>query len=219
MTRWKRWTSGFVASIDSVIAQVENHEAQVESALRELEQGVLRSKVQLTRVQRDGAALRHALTGEHEAVARWRERAKREDAEKRALECLRRCKRSETRTTDLERQVTEHERVEQRLCTDIRTLEQRLLELRQQRNTMTTRQSRAEALAIVQGQSEPTGEIHEIFERWELRVAESEVLGGCSQVSIDSFSEEFTSAEEEAELRLELRELKQPLAPAEKAAV
>jgi hypothetical protein len=50
-------------------------------------------------------------------------------------------------------------------------------------------------------------------------VAESEVLGGCSQVSIDSFSEEFTSAEEEAELRLELRELKQPLAPAEKAAV
>src|SRR5688572_8977160 len=44
MTLWKRWSSGFVASIDSVISQVENHEAQVASALRELERGVLRSK-------------------------------------------------------------------------------------------------------------------------------------------------------------------------------
>lgn len=209
MTLWKRWSSGFVASIDSVISQVENHEAQVASALRELERGVLRSKVQLQRVERDGTVLRHTLAQEREAVARWRDRAKREEDEKRALECLRRCKRSESRSVDLERQVIEHERIEHQLSSDIRTLEQRVVELRQQRNTMRTRQSRAEAMTIVHGQGELGGtEITEIFERWELRVSENEVMGGCVSVPVDKLDEEFTSAEEEASLRLELRELK-----------
>src|SRR5436190_20016611 len=61
MVRWKRFTSGFLSSIDGFIAQVENHEALATSALRELEQGVGRSKVQLVRVGRDGVALRQAL--------------------------------------------------------------------------------------------------------------------------------------------------------------
>jgi phage shock protein A len=209
MTLWKRWSSGFVASIDNVISQVENHEAQVASALRELERGVLRSKVQLQRVERDGVALRQSLGQEREAAKRWRERAKREEDEKRALECLRRCKRSETRSLELDRQLLEHERVEHQLASDVRTLEQRVVELRQQRNTMRTRQSRAEAMTIVYGQGELCGsEITEIFERWELRVSENEVLGGCVRVPVDTLDEELTSAEEEASLRLELKELK-----------
>src|SRR3954469_18219040 len=95
MARFKRWTHGVVASIDSLIVQVENHEAQVTSTLRELEQGVARSKVQLMRVERDGTALKQALSDEREAAIRWRERALREEQEARALECLRRHKRSE----------------------------------------------------------------------------------------------------------------------------
>ena len=209
MTLWKRWSSGFVASIDSVISQVENHEAQVASALRELERGVLRSKVQLQRVERDGSALRRSLAEEREAATRWRERAKREEDEKRALECLRRCKRSETRSIELARQVVEHERVEHQLAADIRILEQRVVELRQQRNTMRTRQSRAEAMTIVNGEGELCGsEITAIFERWELRVSENEVVGGCVRVPVDTLEEEFTTAEEESSLRLELRELR-----------
>ena len=33
MARIKRWTHGVVASIDEFIVQIENHEAQVSSAL------------------------------------------------------------------------------------------------------------------------------------------------------------------------------------------
>jgi phage shock protein A len=198
-----------VASIDSVIAQVENHEAQVASSLRELEQGVLRSKVQLVRVERDGVTLRRTLGEEREAAVRWRERAKREGDEKRALECLRRAKRSETRSVDLDKQREEHERVQTQLSGDIRTLEERLVELRQQRNTMRTRQSRAEALGVAQAQGDiRDGEIGQIFERWETRVAESEIASGCDLRSVDGFADEFASAEEEATLRLELEALK-----------
>jgi phage shock protein A len=209
MVRWKRFTSGFLSSIDGFIAQVENHEALATSALRELEQGVGRSKVQLVRVGRDGLALRQALVEEREASIRWRERAKREDDESRALECLRRAKRSDARALELSSQATQHERIEGQLKRDVLTLEARLTELRQQRNTMRTRQSRAEALVIVQGSGGAnSGEIGAIFERWEERVAESEVHSGCLGLTLDTLDEELTSAEEQAALKLELEALR-----------
>jgi phage shock protein A len=209
MARFKRWTHGVVASIDSLIVQVENHEAQVSSTLRELEQGVARSKVQLMRVERDGLALKQALAEEREAGVRWRERAMREEQEPRALECLRRHKRCERRVLELAQSQTEHARIELQLKRDVQTLEQRLFELRQQRNTMRTRQSRAEAFNVVQGSGDlENGEIGAIFERWETRVAETEVQSGCLVASIDSFDEEFLDAEEAASLRLELSDLR-----------
>jgi phage shock protein A len=210
MTRIKRWTHGFVASIDSMIVQVENHEALASSALRDLEQGVARSKVQLMRVERDGQAMRQALSDEREAAVRWRDRARREGHEARALECLRRHKRCEARVAELATNQAEHERVELQLKRDVQTLERRLVELRQQRNTMRTRQSRAEAYSVVAGSGDAeNGEIGEIFERWETRVAESEVASGCLVASIDSLDDEFLDAEEEASLKLELRALKE----------
>jgi phage shock protein A len=210
MARFKRWTHGFVASIDSMIVQVENHEALATSALRDLEQGVARSRVQLMRVERDGKALKQAVLDEREAAERWRDRAKREENEARGLECLRRYKRSESRTRELSDNQAEHERVEQQLKRDVQTLERRLTELRQQRNTMRTRQSRAEAFSVAQGQGDvDNGEIGQIFERWESRVAETEVSSGCLVATSDSFDEEFLDAEEAASLKLELHALKE----------
>jgi phage shock protein A len=134
----------------------------------------------------------------------------REEQEARALECLRRHKRSEARVAELSHNQAEHERVEQQLKRDVQTLERRLVELRQQRNTMRTRQSRAEAFSVAQGQGDlEQGEIGQIFERWESRVAETEVASGCLVVAIDGFDEEFLDAEEAASLKLELAELKE----------
>lgn len=209
MARIKRWTHGFVASIDNMIVQVENHEALATSALRELEQGVARSKVQLMRVERDGRALKQALIEEREASQRWRERARREEDRARGLECLRRHKRAEARVAELTHNQAEHERIEQQLKRDVQTLERRLLELRQQRNTMRTRQSRAEAFSVAQGSELQDGEIGQIFERWETRVAETEVASGCLVASIDGLDQEFLDQEEAASLELELQALKE----------
>jgi phage shock protein A len=210
MARFKRWTHGVVASIDSMIVQVENHEAQVTSTLRELEQGIARSKVQLLRIERDGIALRRALAEEREASARWRERARREEQQPRALECLRRHKRAEKRVVELTHNEAEHSRIEQNLKRDVQTLEQRLIDLRQQRNTMRTRQSRAEAFSVVQSHGDKgAGEIGAMFERWEEHVAETEVTSGCLVPTMDELDDDFLDAEEAASLALELRELKE----------
>ena len=210
MARIKRWTHGVVASIDEFIVQIENHEAQVSSALRELEQGVARAKVQLGRVERDGKALRQSLSDEQEAALRWRDRARREADEARALECLRRCRRAEARVRELTQRVTEHDRVEQQLTRDVRTLEIRLSEMREQRNLMRTRQSRAEAFSVVQGGGDNVAtELGDMLERWETSIAETEVHSGCLTAALDDFEEGFLDAEEEAVLKLELRALKE----------
>ena len=46
-------------------------------------------------------------------------------------------------------------------------------------------------------------------ERWESRVAETEVASGCLVSAIDGFDEELLDAEEAASLKLELAELKE----------
>jgi phage shock protein A len=161
-------------------------------------------------VERDGRSIAQALSEEREATERWRERAKREPDEARALECLRRHKRAEARTRELISNQAEHERIQQQLRRDVQALERRLVELRQQRNTMRTRQSRAEAFDVAQGSGDlENGEIATIFERWETRVAETEVRSGCLVGSLDSLDEEFLDAEEAASLRLELAALKE----------
>ena len=75
---------------------------------------------------------------------------------------------------------------------------------------MRTRQSRAEAFSAANGAGDVEhGEIGRIFERWESRVAETEVASGCLVANVDSFDEEFLDAEELASLRLELAALKE----------
>lgn len=210
MARIKRWTEGILVRLDSLVVQVENHEALAESAIRELERGIGRTRLHLNRVQRDGRTLKQALADEREATTRWHERARTEADQSRALESLRRHRRSKVRVTELENDLAEHQNVEERLRRDVQTLERRLGELRQQQNTMQTRASRAEAFSAVRGSTDSgRGEVEEVFERWETRILESEIASGCPVAELDDFEETLVDAEETASLELELRALKE----------
>jgi phage shock protein A len=206
----KRWTTGVMSRIDSFVTQVENHEALVNEALKDLQQTTARAQVQLKRVQEDGQRLQRQLAEHREKVQLWRERAKQsvgDDA--RAVECLRREKSARKSVSELERRIEEHERTEQQLVADVRSLDVRLAKLRDHRNLMRTRQSRAEALGVVRGTTvHLTSDIDEMFDRWEMRVTEAESAGGVHLSTEDSFESEYLSREEEEELRRELDELR-----------
>ena len=97
MNRMKRWTMSVTSWVDGMLAQVENHEAAVSSAIGRVRQSSARARVQLKRVERDQRALRDTLLREEEAVGTWRRRAKTAGDEAIALECLRRHKAAERR--------------------------------------------------------------------------------------------------------------------------
>jgi phage shock protein A len=201
-----------VSSFESVIHQIENHEAMVAAAIREAEQNGHRAKAQLQRVKRDGHAMRQKLLELKDQAASWQSRAKQtgESDPAKALECLRRCKRLHKQLEALEVQEREHSKRERQLTEDLSTVEERLIALRQQRNIMRTRQSRAEALRLIQQvDSTAVSEIDDIFARWEAHVSSAELTAGAETVERDDFEDAFESAEEEEVLRAELTQLLQ----------
>ena len=206
----KRWTTGVFSRIDSFVAQVENHEALANEALKNLQQTTARAQVQLKRVREDGRRLRQQCAEQREQTARWRERAKRSiDDDARAMECLRREKVALRAVDELEHRMQEHERTEQQLVTDVRGLDTRLATLKEQRNLMRTRQSRAEAMGFAQGDAlQLTGDIDDMFDRWEVRITQAESAGGVGLSTEDTFEGKYSSQEEHEELRRELDEMR-----------
>lgn len=207
MNRMKRWTMSMTSWVDGVLAQVENHEAAVSSAIGRVRQSTARARVQLKRVERDQQALRDTLLEEEEAIDAWRRRAKSAEDQGVALECLRRHKASERRVLRLRQRLGEHEHCHKELSDGIRVLNGRLCELTERKNLMRTRQSRAEAAHGMASTTGPIGDLEDVFERWETRVGEIEIASECAE-PIDAFEAELEAVEESAELRLELEALR-----------
>ncbi len=208
MNRLKRWSTSIVAHIDRMVAQVENHQGLADSVIREVQRAAARAKVQLARVRQDGGTLRRRLAEDRDAEIRWKERARGESDEDRALECLRRSHRAARQVKELERRLGEHERAEQRLARDVRAVEERLSDLKQRRNLMRTRQSRAEALSAASGAGTTCNEeLHDIFDRWETRITELEFSGEIAAED-DPLEADYVGSEELEDLRAELEELR-----------
>ena len=210
MNRVKRFAASIVGSFDWMISQVENHEALIDSALNEVNHAGAKAKAQLVRVNQDGKNMRKKLIELQEARDQWRERAQKlgKDKDDRALECVKRLKRTEREIGQLEEQEREHAKIEKQLQQDLAAIEDRLITLRRQRNIMRTRQTRAEALrTISDNDSQLISEIDDIFERWEVKANQYELLGACVGSSGDELEEEFLAKEEEEDLRHSLEEL------------
>ncbi|MGB5701381.1 MAG: hypothetical protein WBM48_01070 [Polyangiales bacterium] len=207
MSRMQRWKMSVTGWVDGVLAQIENHEATVSSAIDRVRQSSARARVQLKRVERDQRQLRELLLEEEAAAEAWRRRARETEDETQALECLRRHKASARRVRGLRQRLAEHERSHQELSEGVRVLNARLGELNERKNLMRTRQSRAEAAHGMVCAGGPIGDLEDVFERWEARVGEIEIAAECEH-PIDAFEAEFEAAEEDADLLIELGELR-----------
>ena len=209
MSRFKQWSTVLFSRVDSMVSRMENHEALVDSAIREVRQSLARAKVQLGRVQLDRRALETRHGEAQQAVHSWTERATAVAAEdeQRAIECLRRKHASAREVDALAQRLAQQRQVEDKLVSDIRQVEERLTGLLHQRNLLRTRESTAAAKGAMDTAASPFGEdVGEVLERWEMQVTEAE-LGSGHSVELDSFADDFVASEEQQALREELRQL------------
>lgn len=210
MSTIRRWTAGLVTSFDSMISQVENHEALVNASIKEVQQAGARAKVQIGRVRTDGQMMRRRLSELKNQEEQWTERALRTAAidEAKAVQCVKRKKRIEREIAELETQILGHNKLEKQLSSDLALIDDKLTRLRQQRNLLRTRQSRAEALkTLQQDDSGIISEIDDIFERWEIKVAEYEAGAQAPMRGADELEQDFATEEEREELKTALQEL------------
>lgn len=203
----RRITTGLFANFDWAVTQIENHEALVNAAMREIQHAASKAKVQLARVKQDGERMRQRVKSLQDSEALWAERAVRCSAldQAKALECLRRRKKALAEIAELETQLKNHARLEEDLCKDLENIERRIEELRRKRNTLRTRESTAEALAAFQSQDAGLiAELDDVFDRWEIKVGSYETISSCSSGSERALEAEFAGAEEENALKAEL---------------
>lgn len=209
MSLIRRISTSITSSVDRAVSKVENHDAIINSALRDTQQAAARSRVRLARVQRDGHALKTRHGNLKLAVTRWTERARNVAAtdESKALECLRRRKECEAQLSNLQMSIEKHDELEDRIAEQVKKIEARIGEVAQQRNMMRSRQSVVEAMRTINNiEGVSYGEIEDTFDRWEINLGETEILSGTN-ARTDALDSGFLAEEETAELRAELSEL------------
>jgi phage shock protein A len=209
MNLFTRLSATLTGKVEEFVSQVENHDAIVAIALKDTRAAVARARVQLDRVQKDGAKMRASLEEAGRKAALWEERARSTAAsdENKALECIARrnqCREQITRTRTL---LQQHEVMESRMRADLQHMEQRLGEITQQQNLMRSRQSTAEAMRVISklGSQNAASAIEETFDRWEGMLSEAEYRYTASPA--DTLEAEFVSTENTAELKAELSAL------------
>jgi phage shock protein A len=193
-----------------MVSQVENHDAIVGAAITEVVNAEAKARVRFAMLKRDTEKLRAREQTASQAIVTWRERAlqARTTDEHKALECVRRLKRAEAEHKTLVEQVAAQAEIETQLESDLRLIATRLDDLRRRKNTLRTRDSRAEALRASQlDDSGMLGELDDVLERWEIRVTAAEVHTDRSTGPTDPLEAEFLAAEDENALRLALAEL------------
>ncbi len=204
----KRWTTTIAASFDHLIGQVENHEALVSGALREMQEFGGKARIKLVRVERDGQNMKRRLKEVEELDSVWAERALRVHAtdQTRALECMRRRKQAQEEAQNLREQIQEHDKLEEQLRKDLNLIQQRIAELTRKKNAFSARECRGKAFQA--GSVDELGlvrELDEMFNRWELRLGDYEGM----DLSADPLEKQFSAEEEERELKAALQELVQ----------
>lgn len=204
MNIFTRVTTRISSSFDWVMNQIENHDALVQAAIKEIHESGIKARIQLGRVQSDGRKLENRLNELSEQIPRWAERAKKIAAEdeKGAIECLRRKREAERERKHLLDQHEQHITFVEQLTRELRELDQKLAELKRKRNAFSARQHRAEAVRA--GQLSEYGvvsDIDDLFERWEIKLGEYDLTISPR----DELAAKFDEEEEDEALKSELQ--------------
>lgn len=110
MNIFKRVFTSVSASMDDVVNKVENHDAIVESMIKQSRQAAANTRVRLARVQSDGKLLDSQLVKLQQQSKAWQSRAIESAAtdENKALHCLKRKKQIDLDLERLDNTITEH---------------------------------------------------------------------------------------------------------------
>jgi phage shock protein A len=204
MGTFRRIQTYITSSWDGIISRLENHEAQLNASISDIQRSYALSKTTFKRVEADGERLKRSLAEKQALTQQWQDRAiqiARTDRDK-ALECLRRKKHLEIEIADLNTQISDHESSMKNLRSDIQRVKDHLDELIRSRNLLRTRELRALALNTMS--QCPLDQSASIIERWDARITFDEVVSLDVNREVDSLDLKFSLAEECNNLNAEL---------------
>lgn len=209
MSILKRLSATMFSRVDQVVSEIENHDAIIESAVRDNQRALAKARVRFNRLKADGQRLAQRLADLQASEAQWTRRAqdKAEQDEQTALRCLQKRRECRRRIAGTEQALAEHRKTEDRLAKELETMDERVKRIGQQRNLLRSRQSAAEAMRTFKAIEDCSYiDIDDTFEKWEVKVTEAELVSDSFDTT-DDLEQAFIEAEELEDLQHELSEL------------
>jgi len=188
------------ARFDCLVSQLENHEALATSTIRDFESTAAKAKLHHRKLKTEISRLGHELTQLEGEMSNWKARAKdvhSQDPEK-ALACVERYKRAETKAAMVRQRIKESEAIESEVAKDVDRIVAKLDDIRRRKLSLSCRESCATALDRIET-SLTSDSALDVFDRWEDRILESELRSGISP-EIDRLEQEFSKEERRNDL-------------------
>jgi len=205
----KRFTTTVSATLDSAVGQLENHDAIIETTIKETRKSVAKTKARINTLRQQQRTYETQLIEAKEQYALWAQRATKlaDKDQAKALQCLSRRNQSQNEIERLEQLIEQQKNLINDVSINLQKLQAKSDEMSQKHNLMRSRQAVADVNRAV-GKASCNDSVDDTFERWESIVMEHEmeVSDICSR---DPLEMEFEQQENEADLLLQLEELKQ----------
>ena len=227
MQLFKRISSTVLASVDKMISEIENHDAIIESMLKELKVARAQCGVRLNRVAKDGLKMQSEYDKLIDQEQQWTARAATlsqendQASQQKALACLERRRKVREQASRLEHRLEEHQKIKQQLQDQLKNIDDRFAEINNKKHLLQSQQSVAEANRVVAAvTSFGASNIDAALDRWEISIAKMDTntqFGDIAdEVNDDYLAAEFAESEAQQELMAELEALKQENSNTEK---
>ena len=207
----KRFTTTVSASLDNAVGKMENHDAIIDATIKQTRQSAARTRARINTLRQQLQTYEKQLKDAQEQHALWSTRALKlsESDESKALVCLARRNESQASINRLTTRIEQQNKLISDVAVNLKKLQTKLDEMSQKHNLLRSRQAVADVnRAVRQTCGQET--VNDTFERWESTVMENEVFDEASfdQGQFDPLDAEFTKQESDADLLLQLAELK-----------
>lgn len=206
MAIFRKLSASLTATMESLVGQMQNHQALVEQTIREVSQAASAAKIHLRKVRNEAKQTRDKISELEDGIAKWTERAKASaDGDKEvAINCLERKRELEQRIDSLRTRLVDLTSVEAKMTEDSIKIEKQLGELKTKRSQLVLKEKSAQVDSAVNGAFEARlADVQDVFDSWEVSLGQFESLPAS-----DSLEEQFESAERRKLLEAELNQLR-----------
>jgi phage shock protein A len=216
MSIFKRLSATVVSGIDSLVGEIEDHNAVVEVAIRDLQKQIAAARVRFNTLEWERDRLLEQVGENRQLVSLWKQRAVKSAEsgdEEKALECLGRARNCEARAAQLEKSSEQFAQTARKLKDSLGKLETSLQESKQKQSLMRAREASGKAIVMNATHSDARRDLTDTFERWEINLLNAEMYEpqmnslSADENPVDHFEEAFVDAEKRADLQAELAAL------------
>ncbi len=214
MNNLKRIMISIKSQINTLVDDVENHEAQAESVLNDLITLEKNTRIQQHRLQKLREEYQQQADKQQSQIDLWSARAikVRQQNENKAIQCVKRVRDYQQYMAQVNKQLQLASEQEQKTHHDLLLIQQQIQQLKNKKTILAARETRNQMPVDSTHQSNPLETMQHVLSRWEEHVISHEHERPDFEMK-DTLDSEFNADEEALELKMMLDELTEKNTP------